>query len=547
MAPRKPKACQHQAIIVDASEYGRAKAGFIRVPPEKRVAGTTLSGRVQPMPANTSRPYPNSSSGPGPGPGSGSDNLNVPAPPVPSTFPGPLVLPDDDLALEPRYPPQSLRSWAMGQWRNPITPAQKTLYVADVPRIDESAAFMRGWALPDLSGVTTLPPGFAAVLEHPRVEDVVAYFAAFYHPLPVAVLPTRLRFVKWDDENVPPRTPRGGSGKQTKKPKPMVVGLAMGDGEGVPVVGIRCRPGPDGLARMQLNLNDLLSALRGVLPGAAYAACMLVAQDLYEDENDDFCCGRAFGGSRICTVSSFRYRPVLDSVVGVEREHMWPASHCGTFVVEACEWWEEQGEMLEGDGDGEGRGTKGKGKKKKKKEDGGGEIMVDLKRVKGTAMGGAIAASRDVLVPREASRDKRQAEEDLKGMWFARVARTAAHEVGHCLGMDHCVYYACVMQGTGGLGEDGRQPPYFCPVCEAKFIWGLGEMGIVDGGRGGRWVEGRMAEVERKRMEIMRGFCEGWKGVGMFAGYRGWLDARLRSEFRGGRALKEDVEVIVID
>ncbi|KAK1728489.1 uncharacterized protein BDZ83DRAFT_570574 [Colletotrichum acutatum] len=525
MAPRKqPKTCQHTSIIVDASNYGRTRAGFLRVPVEKRVAATTRSGRVLPV-AEAGTSNSNSNLGPGPGParpGAAADNTSAPLPLDPSTFPGPLVLPDDDLALEPRYPPQSLRAWAAGEWRNRITAGRKTLYVADFPGVDVQGGvgFMREWEVPELSGESSI----GAEEKQPRVEDVVSYFEAFYHPLPVKVLPTAFRFVGWDDEGVP----RG----KAKEKKAFMIGLATGSS----VVGIRCRPSPDGLAKYQLNLNDLLDALSGVLPGDAYAACMLIVQDLYEDEDDDFCCGRAFGGSRICTVSSFRYRPAMDGVMGVERGHGWPASHCGRFVTEACEWWEEQEEMERERENGmevDGRGRKGKGKGKK---DGGEEVLVDLRKMKGTAMGAAISASRNVLVPREVSRNKKLAEEDLYGMWLSRVARTAVHEVGHCLGMDHCVYYACVMQGTGGLGEDSRQPPYFCPVCEAKFIWGLGEMG-------------------RERMEVMRAFCERWKGVGMFAGFGGWLEARLESDFGGGeadvstRVSKEvqEVEVIVID
>ncbi|KAK1994255.1 hypothetical protein LX36DRAFT_213865 [Colletotrichum falcatum] len=510
MAPRgRPKGCPHDSLLVEASAYGRRKAGFVRVAAEKRIAAAEPSARTAADSATTHA---------------------LDTAPDPSTFPGPLVLPDDDLALDLRSAPQSARAWAKGRWRNPIRPERKTLYVADLPAIGEDAVFMEAWVSPDLSGAKTPtpptppPPVAADGLEHPAVEDVRGYLAAFYHPLPVKRLPAPLRFVKWEDGGE--RSRAGRTPKRTT-----MVGLDTGDGS---VVGIRTRPAPDGLARMQLNLCDLLDALEAVLPEDAYAACMVVAQDLYEDDDDDFCCGRAFGGSRICVISGFRYRPLLDGVQGVEREHMWPASHCERFVVEAVEWWEEQ-DAAEGEGGGGGgapgpetnKGPKTRGKRGSGDDDDG-EVTVDLKRARGTAMGAAVEASKVVLVPRTAP--GRARDEDLRGLWFARVARTAAHEIGHCLGMDHCVYYACVMQGTGGLGEDGRQPPYLCPVCEAKVVWGLGEMGVVEVGR---------RAAERQRMEAMRGFCELWKGVGMFAGYAGWLGARLEGEF-GPR----EVEVI---
>lgn len=65
-----------------------------------------------------------------------------------------------------------------------------------------------------------------------------------------------------------------------------------------------------------------------------------------------------------------------------------------------------------------------------------------------------------------------------------------------------------------------------------------------------------MKAVERERMEVMGAFCERWKGVGMFAGFGGWLEARLKREFGGRdeaevsiRISKEvrEIEVIVID
>jgi len=35
-----------------------------------------------------------------------------------------------------------------------------------------------------------------------------------------------------------------------------------------------------------------------------------------------------------------------------------------------------------------------------------------------------------------------------------RAAKTVTHELGHCLLIDHCVVYECLMNGTANLAED---------------------------------------------------------------------------------------------
>jgi archaemetzincin len=62
----------------------------------------------------------------------------------------------------------------------------------------------------------------------------------------------------------------------------------------------------------------------------------------------------------------------------------------------------------------------------------------------------------------------------LSSLWLSRMCRTASHELGHCFGIDHCVYYACIMQGSASLSEDTRQPPYLCPVDCAKLVHATG-------------------------------------------------------------------------
>ncbi|KAH6680311.1 hypothetical protein B0J14DRAFT_578345 [Halenospora varia] len=232
---------------------------------------------------------------------------------------------------------------------------------------------------------------------------------------------------------------------------------------------------------------------------------MLVRHDIYEDEEDDFACGRAYGGSRVAVVSSARYNPVLDGKQQVGREHAWPASHCQEYLKECCEDGKDEDE----------------GSRKKKRKIFKGQVEKEDSK---TPMRKAHEAHLS-LPPF----DKLSSPGTLYGLWLARVCRTASHELGHCFGIDHCVYYACSMQGTASIIEDARQPPYLCPVDLAKVLQATG------------------ADVE-ERYEALLGFCEKHGGAHLFAAYGAWIKGRL-GELKKRKALKgeKEIEVIEID
>lgn len=447
---RASKDCSHAQLQLEPSAYA-VEAGFEWKSAAERTAAATKSGR---KPRN----------------GAGDENADEQL----STFPGPLVLPWDDLGWEPEIDLQSFRSWHKEKVRNKPTQSRKTLYVLEVPEVTKDVNFMELWIQPQLqadgrAASSGLDPDAKPSL---AAQDIVDYLAAFYHGFPTKLFPHRLRFVPWDEK---PKAKGSKKGAQEQ-----YVGLATVDGN---TTRIRARKSPDGVFNGQLNLEDILDAAIEMLPKDAYSIVLLMDHDLYEDEEDDFCCGRAYGGSRVSVVSTARYRPELDDETKLDRTHMWPASHCRDYVAKLCA---EQ------------------------------DIHNKSRKVS------ADSSSPMHTAVKAAARTKHSDEPAyLSGLWFSRVARTVSHELGHCLCLAHCGYYACFMQSTSGMMEDVRQPPYLCDVCLSKILYKVTvELKQSSEEARAAYVVERYAALER--------FCERWKQIGMFAGYQAWLEARLR-------------------
>ena len=384
-----------------------------------------------------------------------------------STFPAPLLLPEDDLSLDPRYPAQSLRSWLREKDRNEVTDTRNVIYVGGQLGHAADLTFVSDWAHPTIDGIDTSVNPAAP----PSHEDVAPYLRTFYHGMQLKCLPEEtFYFTSWENRHQK-------SKKKAKSANPRMIGLATS----TEIVGIRTRPSPDKKFH-QLNLDDLLDAAISALPDDAYALLLIVDHDLYEDEDDDFCCGRAYGGSRVAVVSTARYNPVLDEAQNVEREHAWPASHCEAYLRECC-----------GVGS---RSTRSAGNKARMPNN-----VTSPSPLR-------AAVSTNHTLP-SSSIEQRNESTWLSDLWLSRVCQTASHELGHCFGMDHCVYYACIMQGTASLAEDVRQPPYLCPVDLAKVLRATGA-------------------DEKERYEAILEFCRGRPDTPMFAALGAWVEAQLK-------------------
>ena len=350
-----------------------------------------------------------------------------------------------------------------------MTAERNIIYVASPPRVDPAADFIRGWTR---SSVLDEEP----VVNTPRVEDLVDYLSAFYHGLEVKLLPpSMLEFTIWDSGPRPSKTRISPSSIQYVALKAESSGTR-----------IRVRRTAKGHYPYQMNLNDLLDAAIDMLPSDAYALLLLVEHDLFEDEEDEFVCGRAYGGSRVAVVSSARYHPGLDAMHHVERQHAWPASHCRDYVQRCCN-------------------TGNHAQAKKARQNAKGQKPVDTDNVQSTHTSPIHSALQaHVSLPSLITLSSATAA----ALYLSRLSRTAAHELGHCLGIDHCVYYACSMQGSASLAEDARQPPYLCPVDDAK-------------------VSAACGVQEKERCVKLREFCNRWEDGALFSAFGAWLEERI--------------------
>lgn len=49
-------------------------------------------------------------------------------------------------------------------------------------------------------------------------------------------------------------------------------------------------------------------------------------------------------------------------------------------------------------------------------------------------------------------------------LMLRRSCKVLAHETGHMLGVDHCIYFRCLMNGSNHIAESDARPMHLCPL-----------------------------------------------------------------------------------
>jgi archaemetzincin len=68
----------------------------------------------------------------------------------------------------------------------------------------------------------------------------------------------------------------------------------------------------------------------------------------------------------------------------------------------------------------------------------------------------------------------RKREKDYEKILLRRSCRVLAHETAHMFGLQHCIYFKCVLNGSNHLKESDSRPLHLCPVCLRKLQYSIG-------------------------------------------------------------------------
>jgi archaemetzincin len=63
---------------------------------------------------------------------------------------------------------------------------------------------------------------------------------------------------------------------------------------------------------------------------------------------------------------------------------------------------------------------------------------------------------------------------DGEAKLLERSRKVLVHETSHMFGIQHCIFYRCVMNGSNHLAESDARPMTLCPIDLKKLQWSVG-------------------------------------------------------------------------
>jgi archaemetzincin len=63
---------------------------------------------------------------------------------------------------------------------------------------------------------------------------------------------------------------------------------------------------------------------------------------------------------------------------------------------------------------------------------------------------------------------------DYEKLLLKRSCKVLVHETAHMFGLQHCIYFKCVLNGSNHLKESDARPMHLCPVCLRKLQYSTG-------------------------------------------------------------------------
>jgi len=63
---------------------------------------------------------------------------------------------------------------------------------------------------------------------------------------------------------------------------------------------------------------------------------------------------------------------------------------------------------------------------------------------------------------------------DYEKVLLRRSCKVLTHETSHMFGLNHCIYFRCVLNGSNHLKESDSRPMHLCPICLRKLQHSIG-------------------------------------------------------------------------